>query len=155
MIISVTRFPRIALDSLNLRQDRINNLYQIEQAGPYAIFRETVNSGKVNERPVVVAIFFQLKLIGSNSFFHWLFQRCCILTTPFWSGFQGFRIKLWMVNPENKNYLGIYEWSDEQKARIYVHFLIPILRFFAVKNSVWYKLYPDKKIDDYLNSCKQ
>jgi len=150
---SLCLFPLLAFNYLSLRKDRIGNVYNIKQADQYAVFRETVNKTSIKEMPVVLVVGFRLKFISSNPFLHWLFQRICILTTPFWSGFRGFGIKLWMVDPESKNYFGIYEWLGEQNARTYVDFLTPILYFFSVKNSVWHKFYPDTKIGDYLSFC--
>ena len=51
------------------------------------------------ETPNVLVVGFQLKVIGAHPIPHWIFQRCCLLTTPFWSGLPGFSVKLWMVDP--------------------------------------------------------
>ncbi|MFA5051863.1 MAG: hypothetical protein WC544_02245 [Patescibacteria group bacterium] len=124
-------------------------------ASKYAIFRETVSTvPHRNEQPAVLVFGFRLKLIGSNIFFHWLFQRVCILTTPFWSGFPGFHTKLWMVDPLTKNYLGVYQWLDPSDAQGYIHFLIPIINVFSKKNSIWYQFYPDTQLDHFLQKIR-
>ncbi|MDD5040502.1 MAG: hypothetical protein PHY34_05130 [Patescibacteria group bacterium] len=136
---------------MELRHDRIGTLYSVSPYGTYTIFRETVSQlPRTQDASAVLVFGFRLKLIGSNPFFHWLFQRVCILTTPFWSGFRGFRVKLWMVDPKTKDYLGIYEWSGEQNARVYINFLTPILKFFSTRGSIWHYLYPDTQFEKFL-----
>jgi len=147
--ISVARFS-FGFNSLRLRKDRLGNIYRISEAGRFKIFRETVSRKEISEKPVVLVVGFRLKLIKSNPTFHWLFQRVCILTTPFWSGFRGFKVKLWMVDPDTKNYLGIYQWLGEPNTKNYIDFLTPVLQFFSLKNSIWHKIYPNTKLDDYL-----
>lgn len=149
--ISCFRFVTRMAWHLQLRRDRIGTMYTIPPAGQYAIFRETVSTRQsVQEPPVVLVFGFRLKLIGSNLFFHWLFQRVCILTTPFWIGFTGFRVKLWMVDPQTKNYLGIYEWLGEQNANVYISFLTPILQFFSTRSSIWHQLHTATEFEAYL-----
>lgn len=149
-LISVIRFLGLGFTSLKLKKDRLGNLYQIERAGRYAIFRETINTKIPREEPTVLVVGFRLKWIKSSGFLHWLFQRCCILTTTFWGGFSGFKVKLWMVDSETKNYLGIYQWYGERNAQTYVDFLTPILNFFSVKNSVWRRLHSNVELNNYL-----
>lgn len=149
--ISLIRFPQIAFNRLFLRRGRLGRQYDIEQAGCFQIFRETVSRLESDATPVVLVVGFRLKLIDSNPLLHWLFQRLCILTTPFWSGFDGFKVKLWMVDQQTKNYLGIYQWLGEDNAITYVNFLTPVLKFFSAKNSVWHRMHLNKKLDEYLD----
>ena len=108
---SVAQFCRLVVSrSLHLRRDRLGERYTIDQGGTYAIFRETVCDDTAASPGVVLVVGFRLRVIHGNPALHWLFQRLCILTTPFWSGFRGFHVKLWMVDPTSKNYLGIYSW---------------------------------------------
>lgn len=148
---SLTHFPDAA-GGLQLRKNRRGQLYDIEDAGRFAIFRETIQTKPLDAEPVVLVIGFQLKLIGSNGFLHWLFQRACIITTPFWAGLRGFRVKLWMVNPETKGYLGIYEWRGIDNAQAYIQFLIPILKIFSIHTSIWHQMHEHRNIEPYLQS---
>jgi hypothetical protein len=120
---------------LKLKRRRVGKDYAVEN-GIYEIFRET-ESLKVEGETVILVIGFRLKLIRSNAFLHWVFQRVCILTTPFWSGLTGFKTKLWMVDPKTNNYLGIYDWRGKKEAKKYLDFLLPVLNFFSVPSSVW------------------
>lgn len=147
---SVRRFLRLATSGLSLRKDRLGTQYDIEGASRYAIFRETVSTCAGDEPPVVLVVGFQLKVAGRNSVLHWLFQRVCICTTPFWSGFAGFRVKLWMVDPYTKDYLGVYEWRGTQNAQRYIAFLTPVLQFFSVKDSVWCHMHTHEALEPFL-----
>ena len=135
--------------------NRIGERYRIDQGGTYEIFRETVGTDDATEPPGVLVVGFRLRVIGSNPVAHWLFQRLCILTTPFWSGFRGFRVKLWMVESETKDYLGIYQWAGEEHARTYVEALVRVLRPLSTKGSVWYKQYPGEDFETFLRARRQ
>jgi len=139
---SARRFAWLCLGgSLRLRRARLGTAYDLGSRGTYIVFRETVSSGRTaGEPPVVLVVGFRLRVIGDSPPAHRLFQRCCILTTPFWSGFAGFRVKLWMVDPDTENYLGIYEWRGCEQAQVYVDALVRVLRPLSVPGSVWYEI---------------
>jgi hypothetical protein len=130
----------IAGGNLSLRRDRLWSRYAVQRGGPFAIFRETVSRAGTDEPSVVLVVGFRLRFIGSARMPHWLFQHACILTTPFWSGFRGFRVKLWMVNPETSDYLGIYNWYGDTAARAYAEALCVVLRAVSTQRSVWYEI---------------
>jgi hypothetical protein len=98
---------------------------------------------------------FRQRFIHSNPFFHWNFQRICILTTPIWSGFRGYRVKLWTVDPKTRNYLGIYEWAGGRNAQSYVVWLACLLLPLSTRGSVWYEMRPDEKLSEYLSAHRQ
>ena len=97
----------------------------------------------------MLVVGFQLKVIGAHPVPHWIFQRCCLLTTPFWSGLPGFSVKLWMVDPETKRYLGIYDWRGTAHAQQYVDALVRVLHPLSTPDSVWYRLLPDQALEPY------
>ena len=139
---SARRFAWLCLGgSLRLRRGRRGTAYDLGPRGRYCVFRETVSSGPAaGASPVVLVVGFRLRVIGKSALAHRLFQRCCILTTPFWSGFAGFRVKLWMVDPATNDYLGIYEWRGREQAQLYVDALVRVLRPLSVPGSVWYEI---------------
>jgi hypothetical protein len=150
---SVARFPGlVASGTLRQRRDWVGELYRIEERGTYRVFRETVSDDGTSEESVVLVVGFQLRLLGSVQLLHWLFQRACLLTTPFWSGFRGFRVKLWMVDPTSERYLGIYEWAGAGHARTYVEALVRVLRPLSTPGSVWYELVPDQELEAFLRA---
>ncbi|MHB8842534.1 MAG: hypothetical protein ACYC56_12250 [Candidatus Aquicultor sp.] len=154
--LSVLRFGGLVISrSLHLRRGRVGELYEIDQGGTYKIFRETVGNDGTSDSSNVLVVGFRMRLLRRDPLLHWIFQRACIMTTPFWSGFRGFRVKLWMVDPTSKDYLGIYDWAGRQNAQSYVDALVRVLRPLSTPGSVWYELYPDQELDAYLHIRKQ
>ncbi|MGD9712706.1 MAG: hypothetical protein AB7V46_11630 [Thermomicrobiales bacterium] len=149
---SALTFSKLLLNrQLHRRQELVGTTYSIEGAGDFTVFRNTVSDTETQEEPVVLVVGFALKGIHSSSIGHWLFQRVCLLTTPFWSGLPGFKVKLWMVDAQTKRYLGIYDWRGELHARRYVEALVRVLTPLSTENSVWFRLMPGNSLEEYLN----
>ncbi|HTZ64902.1 MAG TPA: hypothetical protein VMB51_12430 [Solirubrobacteraceae bacterium] len=147
---SVARFPGLSVSrGLRLRDERLRRSYRLCDGRTYRVFRETAGPLPDGE-PTVIEVCFRLRLIGSARAPHRLFQRLCILTTPFWSGFDGFGTKLWMVDPHTCGYAGAYEWDATDSARTYLDVLLPILGAVSVPDSVDYELHPEVRLDDFL-----
>jgi hypothetical protein len=136
---------------LRLRHERVGSGFGLFDGRPYRIFRETTAPLPPGARTAFEVVF-RLRLIGSASAPHWLFERLCILTTPFWSGFPGFGTKLWMVDPQTRGYAGIYEWAGVEAASSYLRVLLPILRLVSVRGSVDYRLHADVELSEFLAS---
>jgi hypothetical protein len=141
----------VAGGSLYRPPERLGRVYRVDDGATYQIFRETVSDAAPPADPTVLEVGFRLQVIRSLALPHWLCQRCCLLTTPFWSGFPGFAVKLWMVDPDTKNYLGIYDWRGEPNAQRYVDTLMRVLKPLSTEGSVWYRLLPNQALDDYLS----
>jgi hypothetical protein len=141
----------VAGGSLHRPPERLGRAYRVDDDATYQIFRETVSEAAPPTDPAVLVVGFRLKVIGSRALPHWLFQRGCLLTTPFWSGFPGFAVKLWMVDPDTKNYLGIYDWRGEPNAQRYVDTLVRVLKPLSTEGSVWYRLLPNQPLEAYLS----
>lgn len=137
-----------ARGSLHLSGEYLNRTFRVHNAD-YRVFRDTVAPLETAERTVLV-VGFRLKVIRSSKVWHWLFQRLCIVTTPFWSGFDGFREKLWMVDEASKDYLGIYQWGEAQQAQTYVEALVRVLRPLSVRGSVWYEIKNNVELNKFL-----
>ncbi len=136
--------------SLRRPPERLGQATRVDDGRSYQVFRETVSDAAPDASPTVLVVGFQLKVIRSLRLPHWTFQRCCLLTTPFWSGLPGFSVKLWMVDPDTKRYLGIYDWRGAGDAQRYVDALIRVLRPLSTSGSVWYRLLPNTELDPYL-----
>lgn len=146
-------FTMIFSGMLRMPGNRLGLPLRLEDRGTYKVFRETLNTQADPEIPAVIVVGFRLRAIGSNPFLHYLFQRICIITTPFWCGLPGFYIKLWMVDPLTKDYAGIYEWNGKEKAQTYLDMLIPVLQALSCKGSVWYTLHPGQNLETYLKEA--
>ncbi len=140
----------VSSEKLSRVDAHLHHRYRIDQGQIYEVFRDTIGDDGVEGARCVLVVAFRLRVIGSFPPMHWLFQRVCLLTTPFWSGFRGFREKLWMVDPQTKSYLGIYDWSGAENAKIYVDALVRVLRPISTKDSVWYEIVPDQDFETYL-----
>jgi hypothetical protein len=134
---------------LYLEKSNLGTSYEIMD-GRYAIFRET-HCKKVQGESVILIIGFRMKLVRRSRIANWFFQRVCVITTPFWSGLSGFKVKLWMVNPETKEYLGIYDWRGRTQAEAYINYLMPILKFFSVRGSIWNFEITGQNFDQFLH----
>ena len=55
-----------------------------------------------------------------------------------------------MVDPQTKNYLGIYDWRGEEEACRYVDALVRVLRSLSTKGSVWFRVYPNQQFEEFL-----
>lgn len=147
---SVVRFPLLlAGRRLRLRRERLGHGFGLCDGNLYRVFRETVRP-LPSEQRTVIEVGFRLRLIRSAAGPHFLFQRLCILTTPFWSGFEGFGTKLWMVDPATRGYAGIYQWGAAADARAYLRVLLPVLRAVSVAGSVFHELHPDAELEEFL-----
>lgn len=152
---SIVRFLCLLISGrIHSRNNRIGNLYREDHSGGwYQVFRETVShDGVVTTQNVVLIVGFHLRLIRSNRLLHWIFRQICIISTPIWSGFPGFRVKLWLIDPKTKNYLGIYEWAGKENARVYAEWLIRLLRPLSTHGSVWHELHPNEDLTSHLDA---
>lgn len=148
---SLVGFLRLARSrELRLRRERLGRSYNLCDGHRYSVFRETVRPLPVGSR-TVIEVGFRLRLIGSARAPHWLFQRLCILTTPFWSGLEGFGTKLWMVDPDTCSYAGIYQWGAPTAARAYLDVLLPVLRALSIEGSMFSELHPDVELANFLS----
>ncbi len=149
----INYFRLVFSGNLHLETSRLGQLYKAKDLKAYSVFLETRSDKDYGEKEVTLVVGFRLFLIGSNPFFHWLFMHLCILDTPVWVGFSGFRFKLWMVQPKTKDYLGIYRYQGKENAKKYAEYISAVLRPVSTKNSVWYKIY-EEKFEDYLKANK-
>lgn len=136
--------------SIHKRKDRIGETYSTDRGGKYCIFLDTNSFDHTTDPSAVLVVGFRLRWIGSNRVLHKIFRHICIASTPIWSGFPGYRVKLWMVDYATENYLGIYEWAGKKNASAYAEWLTRLLRSLSTKGSVWYEVYPGRNIDSYL-----
>lgn len=146
---SIAYFIKLVLSwSLHTSKQHLWNLYTVSDGKTYMVFRETVSDKEYSEKEVTLIIGFRLRLIGKSGFFHWLFQHLCVLDTPIWVGFKGFKTKYWMVEPATKDYLGLYRYQGKRNAKRYAEYICAVLRPLSTDNSVWYKI-ENESFDKY------
>jgi len=138
---SITYFLRLVFSwSLHIGKQHLWEKYTVNDGKTYTVFRETISDKEYGEKEVTLIIGFRLRLIGNSSLFHWLFQHLCVLDTPIWVGFPGFKTKFWMVEPDAKDYLGLYRYQGKDNAKKYAEYICAVLRPVSTDGSVWYKI---------------
>lgn len=100
------------------------------------VFRETAIRDVPTTDPAVLVVGFRLRMIGTSPVWHTLFRRECVLHTPLFAGFPGFRSKLWLTDPRTGVYLGLYEWDGADLAVDYAETLARLLRIVSTRRSV-------------------
>jgi hypothetical protein len=79
-----------------------------------------------------------------------LFERGCIVNTMLFAGFDGYAVKLWMVDPETSDYAGLYSWSSAAEADRYGSYITNVLRPLSRAGSLGYAVLPATELESYL-----
>jgi hypothetical protein len=114
------------------------------------VFRETAIRDGDPRDPVVLVVQFRLRALGRNRLLHALFRRECILHTPLFAGFPGFRSKLWAADTASGVYRGLYEWDGAEQAADYANHLVRLLHPLSIQGSVRYHVIPGCRREDFL-----
>jgi hypothetical protein len=151
---SIISFCKLTLlGSLHTPKSHLWEKYIASDKKIYSVFLETTSDEEYYEKEVTLIVGFRLFIMGSNSFFHAIFQKLCILDTPVWVGFRGFKKKLWMVDLDSKNYLGIYRYQGIKNAQKYRDYIVAVLKPVSVKGSVWSEII-DMDFKSYTNKIR-
>lgn len=115
------------------------------------IFRETALRDPRTDDPAVIVIEFRLAFLGSNPSLHAAFRRECVLHTPLFAGFPGFRSKLWADDVGTGVYAGVYEWQGADQARHYAERMVGLLAPFSTSGTARYRVIEHRRRDDFLS----
>lgn len=148
------RFPEVvASGSLRMRRSRIGETIRAEDGEIYEVFLETTGrEADARQHTTVLLVGFRLRFVGQSRLLNLAFRHVCLLSAPLWSGFPGFRDKLWMASPRTRSYLGVYEWADELNAKAYVNWIVNLLLPFTIAGSIWYDIVAEETITNYLDT---
>ena len=92
---------------------------------------------------MTLAVWFHLRGIPAGSRVRrFLFERLCVINTLLFAGFSGYRVKLWMVDPETSDYAGLYRWRSSEEAEVYAQYIVGVLAPFCPAGSVGYQIVP-------------
>jgi Polyketide cyclase / dehydrase and lipid transport len=114
------------------------------------VFRETALGGVRTREPVLLVIQFRLAALGSSRLLHAAFRRECVLHTPLFAGFPGFRSKLWLDDVRTGVYRGVYEWDGADLARAYARRMLGLLAPFATRGTARSHVVERLRRDDFL-----
>ena len=136
---------------LHLRHGNVGLSAALPDGHRYVVFRETCcDLGDLAES-VTLAVWFHLRLVPAGARLRrFAFERESILNTVLYAGFEGYRVKLWMVDPVTSDYAGLYAWSDAAADR-YARYITRVLEPLSVPRSVGYEILPEP-LDHYLGS---
>ena len=113
------------------------------------VFRETVRRAPTLA-PAVLVIQFRLAALGSNRWAHAAFRRECVLHTPLFAGFPGFRSKLWADDVTTGVYRGLYEWDGVEAARAYATRMVGLLAPFSNADTARFHVVGGLRRDTFL-----
>ena len=114
------------------------------------VFRETAVPGAATTAPALLVIQFRLAALGSSAPLHAAFRRECVLHTPLFAGFPGFRSKLWIDDVETGVYRGVYEWQGGDLARHYAARMVALLAPFSNAGTARHQVVEGLRRDDFL-----
>jgi hypothetical protein len=112
-------------------------------------FRETLRRAPTLD-PALLVIQFRLSALGSNRWAHAAFRRECVLHTPLFAGFPGFRSKLWADDVTTGVYRGIYEWDGAEAARAYATRMVGLLAPFSNADTARFQVVGGLRRDTFL-----
>ena len=95
------------------------------------VFRETVVVGATTADPVLLVIGFRLAFLDDLGPLHAGFRRECLIHTPLFAGFRGFRSKLWLEDEDTRIYRGVYQWDGATDAAAYAARMVGLLAPFS------------------------
>jgi len=114
------------------------------------VFRETCVVGATTSEPVVLVIRFRLAFLDDLGLLHAGFRRECLIHTPLFAGFHGFRSKLWMEDEDTRIYRGVYQWDGEKDAATYAARMVGLLAPFSNRGTTRSQLVPGLTRSDFL-----
>jgi hypothetical protein len=114
------------------------------------VFRETALREVRTDDPAVLVIQFRLAFLGSNRHLHAAFRRECVLHTPLFAGFPGFRSKLWADDVNTGVFAGVYEWQSARLATEYAERMVALLAPFSNPGTARYHVIERLRRNDYL-----
>jgi len=91
------------------------------------VFRETRAVDVTTDEPIVLVIRFRLALLDDLAPLHLGFRHECVLHTPLFAGFPGFRSKLWLDDRDTRMYRGVYQWDGFDAAVAYAGRMVGLL----------------------------
>jgi hypothetical protein len=114
------------------------------------VFRETATTDVSTSDPTLLIIQFRLAALGSDRLLHAAFRRECVLHTPLFAGFPGFRSKLWIDDVETGVYRGVYQWQGGDLARHYAGRMVGLLKPFSNAGTARFQVVEGVVRDEFL-----
>jgi hypothetical protein len=145
-------FELLLHKKLHLRRERIGAVATLPDGRAFTVFRESIRDDAGPSR-TTLAVWFHLRGIPAGSRVRrFLFERLCLANTLLFAGFNGYRVKLWMVDPKTADYAGLYLWRSDEEAEDYGRYIVGILSPLSTRGSIGYQILPRTAFEDSLAS---
>ena len=141
----------LARRGLVMPRDRVGTRLAVADGTTSVVFRETAATHPRPPGGAVLVVRFRLRWIGDARWAHAVFRRACLVNTPLFAGFPGFRTKLWLIDPATGVYRGLYEWDDVRGAVRYAERLRHVLALVTCPGSVSYEVVAGSTREPYLD----
>ena len=116
-----------------------------------SVFRETRTVGTTTEEPTLLVIRFRLALLDDLVPLHLGFRHECVLHTPLFAGFPGFRAKLWLDDRDTRMYRGVYQWGGFEPAVAYAGRMVGLLAPFSTRDTARFHAVRGLRLSEYLS----
>jgi hypothetical protein len=114
----------------------------------FEVFRESKRDGVPGPEQVTLVVWFRLRAIPAGARVRrYLFERLCLVNTLLFAGFDGYRMKLWMVNADTSDYAGLYSWRSADEAETYARYIVGVLSAFSQRGSLGYQVLPGPALE--------
>ena len=138
---------------LHLRRSWAGASATLPDGRTFTVFRESICDGDSGVGQVTLAVWFHLRGIPAGSRVRrFLFERLCLLNTILFAGFDGYRVRLWMVDPDTADYAGLYSWRSAEEAEVYARYIVGVLSPLSTTRSVGYQVLPDIALEHLVTS---
>ncbi len=150
LLVAVASFFRflVLIGTGRLHQPRARLGLEVDapRENHFVAFRETRVAAHGD---TVLLIWFELRFVApKNRRRASLFRRVCIITTPFFSGVDGFVSKLWMEDRVAARYLGIYEFASASAASEYASYIAAVLHPLSKPGSISWEIVEQESVAD-------
>ena len=130
--------------------DNVGSMLGFRDGTRSRVFRETVVVGAPTADPVLLVIRFRLAFLDDLGPLHAGFRRECVIHSPLFAGFRGFRSKLWLEDENTRIYRGVYQWDGEKDAAGYAARMVGLLAPFSNRGTARSHVVPGLTRSDYL-----
>ena len=114
------------------------------------VFRETRAVDVTTDEPTVLVIRFRLALLDDLAPLHLGFRHECVLHTPLFAGFPGFRSKLWLDDRDTRMYRGVYQWDGFDAAVAYAGRMVGLLAPFSNRHTARFHVARGVRLTEFL-----
>jgi hypothetical protein len=148
---SVRRWVRMSAgDELDRPTENVGATLEFADGSISRVFRETRVTHAATAHPTLLVIAFRLAFLDDMPALHAGFRRECLIHTPLFAGFPGFRSKLWLEDRHTRIYRGVYQWDGADAAAAYAGRMVGLLAPFSNRGTARSHVVPGLTRDTYL-----